>query len=620
MNLRHRLILLLVPIIILPLLFVGIFSEIAIEHVTSEMSLRIAQLLMLGFIIGLGVIVVAMVVALARAISAPLRRLSGVAQHITDGKFMEVVCDTHQVREIAQLEIAVARMQGEIQRQQTIIQTEAAHVAMGQMASQVVHDIAGPLASIRAAVGFLQQMTASDARWVKASNLLDLGLKRLSAISADLIEQQRDDESVRGFSVHELLDELVGEYAMHDRGCLEIVKQYHTEAIWMYGGRVKLQRALGNLIKNAVEAMDYVGTLTLRTTRTAEGVAIVCEDTGNGMPPEVLARILQEGGTYGKADGHGIGLSVVRRMVQEFGGRLAVQSQEFVGTTFRIDLPASVFEAPVGHEPHEADVFVVEIHAGRLLVVIDDDPSLAETWRLHAEAAGWSVLTCASYEEFLQHDCDPERVAGVVVDYHFDNSELTGAQIIELLQSHGYARLYLCTAEYWKPSVKAQAQSLNVTICPKPLPRIVFQSATDGTLLPTDPAPVTHATSPCRVLVIDDDEGIRFSWEIEQEKLGITHLHAFASMEEFLASQFDVRDIDIAFVDKHVEGSAWKLLDTVRDLKARGIPRVIIASGESPTELRQSIEAKFADGVASPKIPESLVPHLEAPVRLRIVE
>jgi len=65
-------------------------------------------------------------------------------------------------------------------------------------------------------------------------------------------------------------------------------------------------------------------------------------------------------------------------------------------------------------------------------------------------------------------------------------------------------------------------------------------------------------------------------------------------------------EIDIAFVDKNVEGSVWTLEKTVQYLKAQGIPKVIIATGESAKEISDDPASHLADGIAKEKIPKNI--------------
>ena len=98
---------------------------------------------------------------------------------------------------------------------------------------------------------------------------------------------------------------------------------------------------LENLTKNAVDAMEGVGSLTLVMSESTAGVQLDVQDTGRGMSRRVQRQVFEPGFST-KERGWGLGLSLVRRIVREYhGGHISVlQSEEGVGTTFRITLPA----------------------------------------------------------------------------------------------------------------------------------------------------------------------------------------------------------------------------------------------------------------------------------------
>lgn len=101
-----------------------------------------------------------------------------------------------------------------------------------------------------------------------------------------------------------------------------------------------LSTALLNLVVNAKDAMPQGGTLTIETSRDGSDAVLAVSDTGIGIPPEVMDRVFRPFFSN-KASGTGLGLALTRRIIQEHGGRLNVQSQVGTGSTFTIRLPLS---------------------------------------------------------------------------------------------------------------------------------------------------------------------------------------------------------------------------------------------------------------------------------------
>ena len=101
-------------------------------------------------------------------------------------------------------------------------------------------------------------------------------------------------------------------------------------------------RMLGNLAKNSIEAMPTGGTLTLDVEQRNEEVAIRIIDTGVGIPPELLPQIFEPFVTYGKTNGTGLGMAVVKSVVEAHGGKISITSKVGRGTTVEIRIPSAL--------------------------------------------------------------------------------------------------------------------------------------------------------------------------------------------------------------------------------------------------------------------------------------
>jgi signal transduction histidine kinase len=95
-----------------------------------------------------------------------------------------------------------------------------------------------------------------------------------------------------------------------------------------------------NLVHNALQAMDHKGTLTLGLRREGEHVLVSVGDSGCGIPPELRERIFDAFFTTKAAgEGTGLGLDIVRKIVEKHGGRIFVDSEVGRGSTFTVSLP-----------------------------------------------------------------------------------------------------------------------------------------------------------------------------------------------------------------------------------------------------------------------------------------
>lgn len=203
-----------------------------------------------------------------------------------------------------------------------------------KVTSQIAHDLCSPLTTIRAVVNHCNQTGTLGKDFLK---LLDLSCKRLQGIVRDLLED--DSKNQKPFSLHSVLDELLEEYTAYLGNRIEFRKSFGTSAICL-GDPGRIQRAFDNILKNAVEAIDGEGVITISTkVKEDKWIVIEISDTGGGMAPEDLHLVLKGAGyTKGKETGHGIGMSVVRDVLEEHGGAIEGISEIGKGTTWRVSL------------------------------------------------------------------------------------------------------------------------------------------------------------------------------------------------------------------------------------------------------------------------------------------
>ena len=101
----------------------------------------------------------------------------------------------------------------------------------------------------------------------------------------------------------------------------------------------KMARVFYNIASNARDAMPQGGTLTVLTEDIGGMVKIEFSDTGTGMPEEVKRRIFEPFVTYGKKHGTGLGMSIVKKVIDDHKGKIEIEREMGKGTTIRMMLP-----------------------------------------------------------------------------------------------------------------------------------------------------------------------------------------------------------------------------------------------------------------------------------------
>src|SRR5579883_249380 len=179
----------------------------------------------------------------------------------------------------------------------------------------------------------------------------------------------------------------------------------------MRADRTKLRQTLFNLLSNAGKFTER-GTITLTAARAADDgrdwLTFRVADTGIGMTPEQVGRLFQafsqaDAATTRKYGGSGLGLAISRHFCRLMGGDVTVESALGAGTTFTVRLPAEVPARPAAAPPPAVPAAPSGAPVGGTTVlVIDDDPTVADLMRRFLDPEGLQVAFAASGEEGLR--------------------------------------------------------------------------------------------------------------------------------------------------------------------------------------------------------------------------
>jgi len=139
-------------------------------------------------------------------------------------------------------------------------------------------------------------------------------------------------------NLHDGIETVLTLYQNQLKHGIEVVKNYgNLPKIVCYPD--ELNQVWTNLIHNALQAMDYKGMLTIETQQHEANIVLKFTDNGTGIPPEVITKIFQPFFTTKSAgEGSGLGLDIVRKIVEKHEGTIAVESVPGQ-TTFTVSLP-----------------------------------------------------------------------------------------------------------------------------------------------------------------------------------------------------------------------------------------------------------------------------------------
>lgn len=216
---------------------------------------------------------------------------------------------------------------------------------LGQLAVGMVHEVNTPLSVIVSAAQMILRESEVPDFVREMVERIDLEAQRLSEYTRGVLTfsrtRERSDEEA---DVNQVLREVMVFLRYEGRKrSITMIEELDYDLLPVAADRNRLKQIFINLIMNAFQAMAHGGALHVRTSMSDERtVRIEIADTGEGIPQERLDRIFEPFFTTKKAgEGTGLGLYIVRKMVELMGGRIEVISRVGEGTTFTILLPQS---------------------------------------------------------------------------------------------------------------------------------------------------------------------------------------------------------------------------------------------------------------------------------------
>ncbi|MDB6025552.1 MAG: Cyclic nucleotide-binding protein [Verrucomicrobiales bacterium] len=226
---------------------------------------------------------------------------------------------------------------------QEVLQAER-FTLVGRFAGAIVHDLKNPLNIIGLSADLAAMEKSTPESRLAAKNRIRRQVERISNMVNELLEFTRGSQISfvhpavdYGVFIHQVVEEIRAELTIKSVE-IEFLNQPPSRKVQLNPQR--LSRVFHNLMHNAADAMGTSGgTIKLRFDVTDCEVTTAIEDTGPGIPPEMMGRLFQAFATYGKAHGTGLGLSICKKIVEDHKGKIFARNQETGGAVFGFTIP-----------------------------------------------------------------------------------------------------------------------------------------------------------------------------------------------------------------------------------------------------------------------------------------
>jgi signal transduction histidine kinase len=327
--------------------------------------------------------------------------------------FAELYRKTRALEELnAELERRVAARTSELEA--TTAALREADRRKDEFLAMLAHELRNPLAPIRTAVQLLRLKELPEAHSARARDTIDRQVEHLVCLIDDLLDVSRITRGMITLQREPVPASAIVARAIEitrpaiDARRHELLLDLEDEPLTIEGDRTRLVQIVGNILHNATKFMDPGGRIVLRVSRAGGVALITVKDDGMGIPADRIDRVFDlftqvHRAGDGVQGGLGIGLALVRRLVQMHGGTVDASSDgPGRGTEIRVRLPLAADTVSDGETaPAQVDAEPLPPQERRRILVADDNNDAAGALALRLELAGHDVRTAQDGLEAL---------------------------------------------------------------------------------------------------------------------------------------------------------------------------------------------------------------------------
>ena len=302
-----------------------------------------------------------------------------------------------------------------------------------QLTARFVHDIRGPLSVIKEVGTHIENSSTKEDK-----ALFGHAVESAEGIISGLLSKYRnslEEDKNTPTKIVNTLNSCIAMAKISNPSVNISMSQKIPLDLSINMPRLALERVINNIIKNSCDAISSKsGRLEVKCSQKDQMIVVTISDDGKGIPQEVLKKAFKEKISFGKENGNGLGLFISKELIEASHGKIAIESQENVGTKVTLCFPLAQTSAPV------------QKLGSSKMVLIDDSDLIRLCWETEAKKRGHPLTIYKDYNDLFDnidsHDKNDFFFCDGII-----NGQINGIEASRKLHDQGFKNIYLQTAD-----------------------------------------------------------------------------------------------------------------------------------------------------------------------------